>query len=133
MAKKAKAGVDSRLVTANTRFGFKLFTKLVEQERGKNIFASPTSVAMALAMTYNGAVGDTKEGMAKTLELQGMSLSELNQANAALRAILENPDPKVQLAIANSLWARKTVPFEPAFLKRNQEFYGAEVVNLDFD
>src|SRR5713101_3273446 len=77
MAKDAQDGVDSRLVTANTRFGFKLFTKLVEQERGKNIFASPTSVAMALAMTYNGAAGDTKEGMAKTLELQGMSLSEL--------------------------------------------------------
>src|SRR5262249_13966124 len=111
----------------------KLFTQLVGQERGKNVFASPASVAMALAMTYNGAVGDTKEGMAKTLELQGMSHSELNQAHAALRVILENPDPKVQLAIANSLWARKNIPFNPAFLKRNQDFYGAEVVNLDFN
>ena len=42
---------------------------------------------MALAMTYNGASGETQQAMAETLELNGMSLDEINQANAALRQI----------------------------------------------
>jgi serine protease inhibitor len=49
--------------------------------------------------------------MAKTLELQGMSLQEINSGNAVLKAALENPDPQVQLTIANSLWAHLDFPF----------------------
>ncbi|MCJ7645926.1 serpin family protein [bacterium] len=124
---------DDRLVSANTIFAFKLFAEIVKQDTGKNIFISPASVAIALAMTYNGAGGETKRAMTKTLELQGMSLEEVNRANAALRAILENLDPKVQLNIANSLWARKGILFKPVFIKRNEDFYGAEVATLDFD
>lgn len=125
--------VDNRLVSANTRFSFNLFAEILKQDAGKNIFISPASVAMALAMTYNGAAGDTQQAMGKTLELQGMSIEEVNRANAALRTVLENPDPKVELTIANSLWARKDITFKPEFMQRNKDFYGAEVVDLDFD
>lgn len=124
---------DDRLVSANIIFGFKLFAEIVKQDTGKNIFISPASVAIALAMTCNGAGGETKQAMAKALELHRMSLEEVNRANAALRAMLENPDPKVQLNIANSLWARKGIVFKPVFMKRNEDFYGAEVTTLDFD
>jgi len=129
--------VDNRLVAANTQFSFKLFGQLAKQgyarrEAGKNIFISPASVAMALAMIYNGAGGETQQAMAKALALQGMSLPEINQAQAALRAMLASTDPKVQLTIANSLWARKGVAFKPEFLKRNQDFFAAKITNLDF-
>jgi len=124
---------DDRLVSANIIFGFKLFAEIIKQDTGKNIFVSPASVAIALAMTYNGAGGKTKQAMAGALELPAMSLQEVNRANAALRAMLENPDPKVQLNIANSLWARKGIIFKPVFMKRNEDFYGAEVTTLDFD
>ena len=124
--------VNSKLVTANTTFGFKLFSEVLKQEGNQNVFVSPSSVAIALSMVYNGASGETQEQMAKTLELQGMSLNELNQGNADLKALLENPDSGVQLAIANSLWARQGVPFQPAFMQRNQKFYGAQVTALDF-
>jgi len=124
---------DDRLVSANIIFGFKLFAEIVKQDTGKNIFVSPASVAIALAMTYNGAGRKTKQAMAGALELHGMSLEEVNRANAALRAMLENPDPKVQLNIANSLWARKGIIFKPVFMKKNEDFYGAEVTTLDFD
>ncbi|XGV95981.1 MAG: serpin family protein [Leptolyngbya sp. BL-A-14] len=132
IAMKKTAAVDPRLVTANTTFGFKLFSQLLKQDNGKNVFVSPSSVAIALAMTYNGASGATQQQMAKALELQGMSLSELNRANASLKAQLENPDAGVQLAIANSLWARQGTPFKPAFIQHNREFYGAQVTDLDF-
>jgi len=124
--------VNPQLVSANTRFGFKLFSAVTNQQATQNVFVSPSSVAIALAMVYNGASGETKQGMAKALEIQGMSLDALNQANADLRALLENPDPKVQLAIANSVWARQGVPFKPDFIQRNQQFYQAKLTELDF-
>ena len=125
--------VDDRLVSANTSFGFNLFEKLVERNPDGNTFVSPASIAMALAMTYNGANGDTQEAMAKTLELQGMSLEEVNQASAALMERLKNLGDDVLLNIANSLWAREGEEFKADFLKRNRDFYQAYIDNLDFD
>jgi serine protease inhibitor len=130
--KTASDNVDSRLVSANTRFGFKLFSEVAKQDAGKNVFISPASVGLALAMTYNGAVGETKQGMERALEVQGMNHAELNRAYAELKATLENPDPKVQLTIANSLWAKKGIAFNPDFIQRNKQFYGADVTALDF-
>ncbi|HEY9597860.1 MAG TPA: serpin family protein [Cyanophyceae cyanobacterium] len=132
IAQSPSQPVDSRLVDANTKFGFKLFSEILKQDSNKNVFVSPASVAIALSMTYNGASGETQQAMAKTLELQGLSLQDINQANNLLKASLENPDPDVQLSIANSLWARKGIEFKQDFLQQNREFYGAKVTELDF-
>lgn len=125
--------VDSRLISANTRFGFKLYAEVLKHSSGKNVFVSPASVGLALAMTYNGAVGETKQAMERALEIQGMSHAELNRSYAQLRQALESADPKVQLNIANSLWARKGVIFNPDFIERDKQFYGAQVTALDFN
>lgn len=120
------------LVSADNSFGFEVFRQLVEKDYDDNIFMSPTSLAIALTMTYNGASGETKEAMAKVLELQGMSLEEVNQTNAALLERLNNLGGDVLLKMANSLWVREGEEFRADFLKRNQEFYGAEISTLDF-
>jgi serpin B len=132
MAQSPNALVDSKLVDANRRFSFKLFSEILKQDSKKNVFVSPTSVAIALSMTYNGANGETQQAMAKALELQGMSLQQVNQANDALKASLETADPAVQLAIANSLWVKQGVTFKPDFMQSNQQFYKAKVTELDF-
>jgi serine protease inhibitor len=124
--------LEESLVAANTRFAFKLFAELAQHERGKNIFISPASVFLALAMTYNGATGETQQGMAEVLELAGMSLDQVNRASAELLASLQSIDPQMRLAIANSLWGRQGIKFDKEFLRRCAEFYGAEVQTLDF-
>ncbi|PMB22155.1 serpin family protein [Fischerella thermalis] len=123
---------DTKLILANTKFGFKLFEEVLKQENNKNVFISPASVAIALDMTYNGANGSTQQAMVKALELQGLSLQEINSSNAALKQLLENSDPEIQLNIANSLWANQGVKFNPDFIKKNQDFYQAKVTNLNF-
>jgi len=123
--------VDAEIVSANTEFGFNLFEKLSGGNPEENIFISPTSIAIALEMTYNGALEETQKAMAEALSLQGMNLQEVNQANAQLMSSLEGLDD-VQLDIANSLWARKGEKFKPDFMKRNQEFYKAYIEALDF-
>ncbi|MFN6518920.1 MAG: serpin family protein [Nostoc sp. CreGUA01] len=131
---KKTVKTDTKIVESNNKFGFKLFSEVHKNEGGeKNLFISPSSVAIALAMTYNGASGSTQQAMAKTLELQGMNLSEINSAYAAvLKQLLDNPDAKVQFKIANSLWANQDVKFQSDFLKRTEDFYQAKVSNLNF-
>ena len=123
---------SSRIVSASTDFGLKLFPELVKREPGKNIFISPLSVEIALAMTYNGARGETQTAMAKTLGLEGMSLQEINEANASLLNNLKIMDKDVLLEIANSLWAREGEEFYQDFLKRNEDFYDAKTSVVNF-
>lgn len=125
--------VDERLVAANTAFAFNLLQVLRNETPNENLFISPASISLALAMTYNGAAGDTAAAMAEVLQWNGMSQEEINGAFADLYTILQNPDPKVELAIANSLWARKGVEFYESFLQKNRDYYQAEVATLDFD
>ncbi len=127
------AKIDARLVSANTRFGIKLYGEVLKQNAGKNVFISGSSVALALAMAYNGAEAETKQAMARALELQALSEGEVNQAFRDLNAALTSADPQVQLQIANSLWARKGITFKPDFIQRTKDFYGAEVAELSFD
>jgi len=124
--------VDSRLVKASNDFGFRLYRELAKTDAARNIFISPTSIELALAMTYNGAAGTTRDAMADTLGLQGMTLDEVNQANAQLMTLLQNPDPKVELALANSLWGRQDITFNADFLQRSRDYYDAEVRSIDF-
>ncbi|MCP6760486.1 MAG: serpin family protein [Fischerella sp. CENA71] len=123
---------DTKLVNANTKFGFKIFEEVLKQENNKNVFISPASIAIALDMTYNGASGSTQQAMAKALELQGLSIQEINSSNTTLKQLLENPDPQIQLSIANSLWANQEVSFKPDFIKTIQDYYQAKATNLNF-
>ncbi|MEG3933864.1 serpin family protein [Microcoleus sp. T3_B1] len=124
--------VDARLVAANTKFGFNLFNTLTKQQPNQNIFISPTSVALALSMAYNGVSGETKQEMTKALELTGMTPQEINAANQALQNSLQKVDPNVQVSIANSLWAKQGFSLKPEFQQTNQEYYKANLTELDF-
>jgi serine protease inhibitor len=124
--------VNPKLVQANTQFGFKLFSQIYRQQPDRNLFISPTSVAIALSMTYNGAAGETQRAMARTLELNGMSLEEINSANLALKSTLENLDKNVKLTIANGLWLQSGANLNSNFLQNTKQFYQAEVAELDF-
>ena len=54
------------LIEGNSAFTFDLYQALKEQDG--NLFYSPHSISVALAMTYAGARGETAEEMAATLE-----------------------------------------------------------------
>ncbi|MGB3510171.1 MAG: serpin family protein [Microcoleaceae cyanobacterium] len=125
--------ISMKLVSANNRFAFQLFSEILKSEADKNIFISPSSIAIALSMTYNGAEGKTKDAMAKTLNFQGMSLEEVNQANKQLGMLLDSLNPEVKLDIANSIWMKEGVSFKPDFIQSNQNFYDSKVSEVDFD
>jgi serpin B len=119
-------------VAADTRFGLALFQQMARSTPATNLFLSPYSIAVALQMTWNGADGETRAAMARALALGALNPEQVNAANAGLREALRPTHPKVELAVANSLWAANGVPFKQEFLQRNQQFYGAELRNLVF-
>lgn len=124
--------VDARLVRANNALGFKLLQELWGEGPGRNLVISPASISMALAMCYIGAAGDTAGAMAAVMEVADLDPGELDRAFRDLGTVLGNPDPRVETAIANSLWARQEVTFLPDFVERNREYFGAEFNHIDF-
>ena len=127
----------SELVAANNDLGFRLLSQLVEQDSGRNVFLSSFSVAIALAMTYNGAEGRTRQALAEVLGFarpgsQEVDLREVNQANAAFMSMQDGLDPGIQLAIANSIWTRNDIEPAPEFVHRIMDYYAGEVASVDF-
>ena len=54
-------------VSANNGFAVDLYRQLAKEKQGKNLFFSPYSMTSALAMTANGARGETAAEMGKVL------------------------------------------------------------------
>jgi serine protease inhibitor len=129
----SRTTMNSSLAEASNAFGFDLFQQLWRRAENKNVFFSPLSVTVALAMTYNGAAGETKNAMARALKIEGMNNAEINRASDELLKALKSSDPKIELDIANSLWTRGGMKFNEDFLARNRQFYGAEISALDFN
>ncbi len=124
--------LDQRLVDANNGLGINIFLKLAEAGEGQNLFISPSSIIISLAIAYNGSAGDTRLAMKKTMQLEGMAMEEVNAAFASLLNILQNPDPGVELVVANSLWAREGVGFNEDFIHRNRDYFRAKIAELNF-
>lgn len=119
---------------ATNDLGFRLLFHLAatDDAAGKNIFLSSFSIAIALAMAYNGAVDEAKRALSSILGLGDSSLEELNETNAAFLALQDGLDPKVTLAIANSIWVATGQTLAPDFVQRVSHHYDGKIENLDF-
>lgn len=123
--------LDERVTDAYTGFGFQLFRHLRAEDPKANLFASPTSAAIALALTYNGAAGQTQTEMAQTLGVGDVDLETLNETNRAWLAALQNTgDPQAELDLANSVWYRSDRPVLESFRDQVRAHYAAEVLPI---
>ncbi|WP_422124450.1 serpin family protein [Planococcus sp. X10-3] len=118
------------IAEANNILGMKLLNDLSAREDG-NIFVSPTSLYMALAMVYNGADGATKDEIAKVLEAEGLSAEEMNKANASLVTKLASDTEDIELNIANSIWVKEGYTFRESFTESSQDYYNARIETID--
>ncbi len=126
---------EQQMVRADQTFAFEFFEHLfVEESLGEdnNFMVSPLSLSMALAMTWNGAAGKTKEVMQQTLKMDGFSDDELNSYYKKLREALLKTDPSTKLSIANAIFTNQSVKIKPDFVNTNRSFYEATVEAVDF-
>ena len=98
---------------------------------GNNTLLSPLSVLVALAMTANGAAGETRAQMESVL---GASVEELNAFFDAYLANLPN-DETCKLALADALWIRNDdrLTVKDAFLGTCADVYRAAAYRTPFD
>lgn len=120
------------LIESNNKFGFNIFKKLHEDAPEQNIFMSPISISTALAMTLNGADGQTKTEMHNTMELANLELEEVNEAFQYVLTALPELDNGTELKFANSIWHDLDFTAYADFLDVNTNFYDSEVNGLDF-
>ena len=112
-------------------FAVRLFRRCFDAE--KNTLVSPLSVLSALAMTANGAKGETLAEMEKTL---GMSTNELNAYfKSMLERIRAEEGDTFRFHLANSVWFTSDERFtvNRDFLQTNADYYGADVYRAPFD
>ena len=129
---RALSPAEVRLVSAGNQFAFGMFREVQRARPDDNIFLSPTSAAMALGMTLNGAAGTTLDSMRTALSVEGAPVEEINTGYRSLIDLLRGLDPSVDFSIANSIWARAGMPFAPAFLDAGRTSFDAEIRALDF-
>lgn len=112
------------------RFAFKLFRELTQGNESSNVFFSPFSVMLCLLLVYDGSTGETREAIAKVLEIAGEQPAALQRSLQFLKSVLQVKDPGIDLIIANSLWCDDQLRVQPDFLARAQANYRAVVVSL---
>ncbi len=121
------------LVEGNTDFAVDLYQRL--RGREGNLFFSPHSISLALAMTYAGARETTAAEMEEALNFT-LSEEEIHRAFNALDQWLaadENQEAEdFVLHIANSLWAEEDYSFRQEFLDTLAQHYGAGLRLVSF-
>lgn len=125
------------LVAGNNAFAFDLYDH-VREEAG-NIFCSPYSISLALAMTFVGARTGTEQEMVETLHFT-LGQDGLHPAFNALDLELasrgegtsEVSGDRFQLSIVNRIWGQVGYAFHEGFLNVLAESYAAGLSLLDF-
>lgn len=124
----------------------RLLSKLGPAE--DNALISPYSIQTALAMTFAGAAGETREEMARALGF-GADEGALHRAFGALQGdladIARSSEQRVTIAarwgqkadplsinVANRLFGQRDFEFRPEFLQLVRDLYGAPLELCDF-
>jgi serpin B len=129
---------QAELIGGNSAFAFDLYHFLKDEKTG-NLFYSPHSISLALAMTYAGARGETEQQMADTLHYtlpQDRLHPAFNHLDLALASRGEGAEGKddggFRLNIANTIWGQEDYEFLPEYLDTLALNYGAGMRLVDF-
>ena len=123
-------------------FSAALLRNVTRQDGGReNTLVSPLSVMTALAMTANGASGDTLTQMDMALcgdmiALDSMKPLDRDGRNSCLGAYLDSlpHSGKASLSSANSVWLKEgALNVKKDFLQTNVDAYNAQVFSTAFD
>ncbi len=124
----AKLSNEEAVAVLQSDFSGDLLRAAYAEKPGENVMVSPMSVMFALAMTANGADGETLAEMEAVLG--GRPVSELNEM---LGAYMDKLAGKEELKIANSIWVKNGVNAKDAFLTTCAGYYKAPIYRAPFD
>ena len=109
-------------------FAFNLYKVIAKEEKG-NIFFSPLSISMALALAYEGAAGETREEMKKVLYFD----NDISAHYKAISNIIKKTPPEAgEVLIANAIWPDKNISVRKEYMEKLRKCYDSEAIELDY-
>ena len=120
--------VDSLSDSMNS-FSFEMYNEL-DVNSEDNVFFSPYSIFVALAMTYEGARGDTAIQMNSVLGFD--QNDEVSLCSFGRIYNLLNIDAEYTLNTANALWTKNDYPFLEDYLNFIDNYYMGKATDIDF-
>jgi serpin B len=134
----ADPGLAGDVVSATNRFAADLYALAIDGV--DNLAFSPLSIAIALAMTDQGARGTSRTQIEEVFHLTDVEdpnggWNALDQALASRAGTVTRDDgttDELRLTVVNRLWGQAGFPIEEPFLTVLAASYGAGVNLLDF-
>lgn len=118
------------VVESNNEFAIDFYHKIRSGDEG-NLFFSPYSLSTALAMTYEGARGETRDEIQEVFHF--MEDDALRRPSTGMiYNLINTPRAKYTISTANALWVQEEFPVKEDYLKLIKDYYVGEATNLDF-
>jgi len=117
-------------------FAWDIFREINKSKRNQNVFFSPSSINIALAMTYLGARTSTKEQMKNVLKFNVKNEDSIHETFSQLIKVCDTKsrdNAPFTLLNAQRLYAHSGYPFLPEFIEGTKKHYHADVINVDFE
>lgn len=122
--------INSAFMNGQMDFSLKLLKQIAAEKGAEDLLISPLSVSLALAMTANGAAGETAKEMQAVLG--GHSESERN--GYFYQWLQELPSSELaKFSVANSIWYRDGLEVKRDFLQNSIDYYDADFYQAPFD
>jgi serpin B len=118
--------------TLNSDFATRLYDKLAGTQAGKNLFLSPFSIQVALAMCAVGARGQTRKVMADLIGAPDSVEDQNRQYAELLKSVNGEGERTFQLVTANALWGQQGYHFKSDFKKAIAYFYDGAFHEVNF-
>ena len=118
--------------TVRSDFATRLYDKLAGAQAGKNLFLSPFSIRVALAMCAVGARGETRRVLADLIGAPESVDDQNRQFARLLKSVHGEGDRPFQLVTANALWGQQGYHFNPDYRKVVGEFYDGAFHEINF-
>jgi len=127
------SSVEQQLSVQSHSFAFSLLKTVYEnEETDKNILLSPLSASLAFSMLNNGAADATQEEIQQTLGFGDVSSKVINSYAQKVVNAMQTLDTRAVFESANSIWLQTGFPVIDAFKQVNQQYYHAEIQNVNF-
>jgi len=114
-----------------TRFAFRLLRELLRADDAANVFISPPSVMLCLALVRELASGETRQSMASALEIAGMDHVGIEREISSLKSTFSERTG-AELSLANALFLAGHAQVGAALQTQLLALYDAELSSLDF-
>ena len=113
-------------------FGLNIYSTVSQENREKNAFLSPASIALAMSMCAVGARERTLQQMLTTLGASTVEELSKNAENVMAIFLKASKDKQVILRLANRLYAQKAYKLRDTYLRSVRSSFKADVELADF-